>query len=575
MKRLFISVLGTGFYDKTKYTKESGPVRFVQLPILNIINAQTWSKDDKILFLLTKEAREKNWSKEISARAKTHEPNKIQEYIGLEQELINLNYTCKIETLDITKGDNEQEIGEIFSQLFEQVEEGDELYFDLTHGFRYLPMLVLVFSNYIRFLKNATVKHLSYGSYNPDTKESSIVDLMALAQIQEWTNASNILLQAGDASKIKQLTEEIVTPLNKKYQGKHKQAKSLQSFSKTITKAIQERAMCRGLDIYKGDNVTKSLQALTTYKELHGNNDNSKNSETWIRPLAPILEKIENSALFLDAKKDSGFNLIHASKWCYEHNQIQQAYTLLQEGVVTVLCDFLNFDNVSHKNRVAITACLKNYDKETEWKGDKEEVSLMHKVKSTLPISANFCNTFTKLSNNRNDLNHAGINKRSLKIVTAISRFEEDYLFFTNYLNNTEFKQLINTLKNKELAPIKNTILINLSNHPSSKWSDLQIKAAGLYGQTIIDIEFPKIKINSNRGKIIKSIIAEIEDVIEKHKALATVHIMGEMVLTYQLVNELKKRGIMCISSFSERISKEIGENKKTSEFNFEYFIDF
>ena len=560
MKRLFISVLGTGFYDKTKYTKESGPVRFVQLPTLNIINAQTWSKDDKILFLLTKEAREKNWSKEISARAKTHEPNKIQEYIGLEQELINLNYTCKIETLDITKGDNEQEIGEIFSQLFEQVEEGDELYFDLTHGFRYLPMLVLVFSNYIRFLKNATVKHLSYGSYNPDTKESSIVDLMALAQIQEWTNASNILLQAGDASKIKQLTEEIVTPLNKKYQGKHKQAKSLQSFSKTISGAIQERAMCRGLDIYKGNNVTNSLQALTTYKELHGNNDNSKNSETWIRPLAPILEKIENSALFLDAKKDSGFNLIHASKWCYEHNQIQQAYTLLQEGVVTVLCDFLNFDYKIEEYRNGVTAYLSLYNKDKQWMGSPDKLEAMHRAKKFLQLPSEFYKGFEKLTEIRNNFNHAGIRHNVLSNEYYIKNYPNIYDGCSKHLDTLHFEE---------------KVLINLSNHPSSKWSDLQIKAAGLYGQTIIDIEFPKIKINSNRGKIIKSIIAEIEDVIEKHKVLATVHIMGEMVLTYQLVNELKKRGIMCISSFSERISKEIGENKKTSEFNFEYFIDF
>lgn len=558
MRKLFISVLGTGFYNRTQYTEDSKPVRYVQLPTLDIINAREWTENDKVLFLLTKEAREENWSKDIKQRAQRHEPEKLQEYIGLEQELIDLKYTCKIETLDISKGDNEQEIGEIFSQLFAQIEEGDELYFDLTHGFRYLPMLVLVFSNYIRFLKNATVKHLSYGSYDPDTKKGGLVDLMSLAQIQEWTNASNILLQAGDASKIEQLAKEIVTPFNKKYKGQHAPAKSLQQFTESIASSIQERAMCRGLDIYKGNNVINSLEALAKYKELHINN--TQNSVTWIRPLVPILEKIENSALFIDPKESSGFNLIHASKWCYEHNQIQQAYTLLQEGVVTVLCNFLKVDNINIGNREAITACLKNYSKEQEWRGDNEKILLMHKAKNTLPIDEEFCKLFTNLSDTRNDLNHAGVRANRQKTTKIIANIEELYLFFVDYLSKFNYQS---------------KLLINVSNHPNNKWPDAQKEAALVYGDTTIDIDFPKLTVDSDRTQIATAILNEIQSEIIKHKALTTVHIMGEMVMTYQLVNELKKRGIPCISSFSERISKEVGDNKKTSEFNFEYFIEF
>ena len=39
------------------------------------------------------------------------------------------------------------------------MQDGDELYFDLTHGFRYLPMLVMVLINYSKFLKYAAEKY--------------------------------------------------------------------------------------------------------------------------------------------------------------------------------------------------------------------------------------------------------------------------------------------------------------------------------------------------------------------------------------------------------------------------------
>lgn len=52
----------------------------------------------------------------------------------------------------IPEGRNEQEMWEIFQKVYGQMHEGDELYIDLTHAFRYLPMLVLVLSNYAKLI---------------------------------------------------------------------------------------------------------------------------------------------------------------------------------------------------------------------------------------------------------------------------------------------------------------------------------------------------------------------------------------------------------------------------------------
>ena len=67
-RKVFISFLGTGHYDECIYTNglsTSSPTRFVQTATLELIGAKKWTKDDNILILLTPEARQNNWNKDI------------------------------------------------------------------------------------------------------------------------------------------------------------------------------------------------------------------------------------------------------------------------------------------------------------------------------------------------------------------------------------------------------------------------------------------------------------------------------------------------------------------------------
>jgi len=42
---------------------------------------------------------------------------------------------------------------EIFRTIFDEIDENDEIIFDVTHSFRYLPMLVFIVINYARVVK--------------------------------------------------------------------------------------------------------------------------------------------------------------------------------------------------------------------------------------------------------------------------------------------------------------------------------------------------------------------------------------------------------------------------------------
>lgn len=117
-------------------------------------------------------------------------------------------------------------------------------------------------------------------------------------------------------------------------------------------------------------------------------------------------------------------------------------------------------------------------------------------------------------------------------------------------------------------------MFINLTNHPSEKWSEEQLKAAHQYGE-IVDLSFPIIEPTFTKGEVI-ILVNECADTIMGIKDGDTVvHIMGEMTFTYNLVNALKEFGITCLASTTERNTIILPDGKKVSEFKFVQFREY
>ena len=119
-------------------------------------------------------------------------------------------------------------------------------------------------------------------------------------------------------------------------------------------------------------------------------------------------------------------------------------------------------------------------------------------------------------------------------------------------------------------------MLINLSNHPSAKWSEKQTqKAIELYG-TIQDIPFPQVNPQATSDDIKKLANDYIEQVRQLAKANENqpfaVHIMGEMTLTFQIVMLLKDENIPCVASTTFRDTIEHSDGTKTVTFSFIQF---
>lgn len=206
-RKLFISFLGTNAYKECTYydkEKEYKPTPFIQVATLEQIGAENWSESDAIRIFVTDKANELNWDKNIKER-KVHD-DQIIPYHGLEKELDEMHFKANVQKVPIVDGKDEDEMWQIFQTVFNEIHEKDELYIDLTHAFRYLPMLVLVLSNYAKFLKHITIRHLSYGNWEArDTvsNHAPIVDLLSLTLLQDWTTAAADFLENGYAEGLK------------------------------------------------------------------------------------------------------------------------------------------------------------------------------------------------------------------------------------------------------------------------------------------------------------------------------------------------------------------------------------
>lgn len=116
-------------------------------------------------------------------------------------------------------------------------------------------------------------------------------------------------------------------------------------------------------------------------------------------------------------------------------------------------------------------------------------------------------------------------------------------------------------------------MLINLTNHPSVRWSDKQKAAAKVYGE-IVDMPFPVID-EAGDEKYIATLADEYLNKIVNlsDTQSVVVHLMGEQTFSYALIKRLREHGITCVASTTKRIVKEEVPGKKSEViFQFERF---
>lgn len=116
-------------------------------------------------------------------------------------------------------------------------------------------------------------------------------------------------------------------------------------------------------------------------------------------------------------------------------------------------------------------------------------------------------------------------------------------------------------------------MLVNFTNHPFDKWSDLQKETALSKYQIVKDIPFPHISPTADELDIKSEAIKYLELILDLKPD--AVHIMGEMNFTFQMVYFLMKEGVECIASTTSRVVHKFSDGTQESVFNFVKFRSY
>lgn len=407
MARVFISVLGTGNYQECVYCFNDEPachsVRFVQEALINHL-CKNWTEDDRIIIFHTTDSRIKNWMDDGHTDSKSGKKITLE---GLNSRLGNLNLNSKPIAILIPDGKDETEIWKIFDLILENIQTGDEIFFDITHAFRSLPMLVMTVLNYAKVLKKVSLAKIYYGNYearNITTNHAPIIDLSVFDQLLDWTFAIDGFLVAGDASRVKALADQTLAPVLEKTQGKDKSARTLKTIAGGLDRFSRDISTCRGPNISKDVQLLK--QNIANYPTSHH-----------LKALEPLIQLIGSKLATF--KNDTLVDGLAATRWCLEHNLIQQGFTILQEAVVSYMIQLVGHDPKNVADRKIVTQTMGHHRcqrPEDKWCHESgANVELARSYYDLIDSYPSLSGVFNEVTEQRNSLNHAAWRREPTK----------------------------------------------------------------------------------------------------------------------------------------------------------------
>lgn len=402
-ERIFVSFLGTSDYKVCRYHFDnepaSGEIKFVQT-----VTAEK-SACEQVVIFCTKKAEETHWK-------------------DLEAEFCTSNLPKPIR-IRVCDGASEEELWSIFDAIQKEIPENATVTFDVTHSFRFLPLLMTVLLNYLKEVKKVELEKCYYGAWEARDERNiaPVFDLTPFFVLNDWARATSFFDEAGDCAQLYGLVKKTKGNLWKK-----KDAQSDQKFADNLTKSVQKVdglisaiRTCRGKTIKEADKSEIFSEAEVEMLKKH------------FPAFVPIYEQLKSS--FPDYAKNDERNGLLAAKWCADHGMIQQGYTILQETMKALV--FERWKEVPEKQGILariernkkytlelINACL-SCDKIEKW--NNPELT-RDNVETLRNGDYEIVKLHKSLTNLRNDINHAGLLENSPdpgKLKALLSKFVE------------------------------------------------------------------------------------------------------------------------------------------------------
>jgi len=298
-----ITMLGTVGYDLATYhlaeKAEDVETRFFSVAVTQ------WFKPEAVYVLLTDQARNhENW------RCCREE---------LEQRLP----AKSIHEVLIPAGKSEKELWQIFEAIEGTMSPGDTIIFDVTHGFRSLPILSLLAIAYLRQVKGVKVERVVYGAYEAkdEQKVVPVFDLTPFVGLLDWLTAAKIFMSTGDGRELAGLMESVQN------QAFRSSAPNPPKQLKSLARWVHE--VSQNLLLNRASQLAHSVQEL---QEQLSQPSLKNEVRKWLPPLVPLFSQIQQQ--YAPFAQDDLHTQLKVIEWYATHGHLVQAYTLAREWLV-------------------------------------------------------------------------------------------------------------------------------------------------------------------------------------------------------------------------------------------------
>ncbi|CAN0383725.1 unnamed protein product, partial [Phaeothamnion confervicola] len=323
---VFLTSLGTSNYRELHYTGyegESGAAelcatRFIQLARLKALKLRGLESEHQYI-LLTPIAREKNWLDNGHDGAGS--------LPGLASSLAveELRATA----LDIPNGSTQEEFWQIFATLVEKIPESADVYVDLTHGFRTIPILMMMALEYAEQAKDARVMELTYGADKDENGAAPTWNLAPFLVIRRWAAALQAFLEFGDTRPLGEVAKLPTNALGR--QLGREMPSALGKLPRALERFGEMLLKCHAPGITQAAADLRRLTSDASHSSQH----------LQLRPLLHILHKLEASLADFPSEPNSSLDGLQAQRaaaaWCLKHRLAMQAYTFIREAFVSAL----------------------------------------------------------------------------------------------------------------------------------------------------------------------------------------------------------------------------------------------
>ena len=367
------------------------------------------------------------------ALCRHYKPDMVVLFVTTEAKRINLPAVqaalAPIQPIlvDIPDGKCEEEIWEIFSTVTNAVDEGDDIIFDITHGFRSLPFIALLSIAYLKEIKPFTLSGVVYGAFEAGEKISldneksisraPVFDLSRFVTIFDWMAGIRSFLYHADAGKLVQMIKQVSKEEYLQSQG-NIGTRGLTALSGPISQYASSVRLARPVEAMKGAfNIQERLGAAT----------DAINEHTPV--LIPLLSRVSEIGNFALSEPELLTDLVIEKQRDLIQVQLdmglyQQAVTMGREWMVSLLLfaagagdQWLKKDARYEAERSLSGAekLLSSQSRGLSSAGDEEKPEFLDWILRNESWKE-LAGIWSRTSQLRNELAHCGMNPDSLKV---------------------------------------------------------------------------------------------------------------------------------------------------------------